>query len=409
MQITWRIAGHNYTEHCYNKGGMMNSFAFSIPTQIQFGAGAARQVGSIGTSLSSGKTGPKAGALLIVDPGIQQAAWLKDILESIGQAGLPYQRFDEVKPNPKDEDVYEAASLIKENVGVVIAIGGGSTIDTAKGAALIAAYGGKISDYAGWGLVPGPVLPLVVIPTTAGSGSEATSWAVITDTASHTKLAIGDPNLAPRVAVVDPMLTLSLPAALTAATGMDALTHAIEAYVCALANPVNDLLALESIRLVATNLRRAVGMGHDLTAREGMMLASTLGGVAINNADVAGVHCLSEGMGSLYDAPHGLLNAILLPYFMAVWQNGCPERFARIAAAFGEPADPEEAVKQVVALNRSLNLPTLVEVGVKQSDLSRLANLAEANVSNSSNPIPMRAADYQAILERAISGLPPQA
>ncbi len=386
----------------------MNNFVFSIPTQIQFGAGVARQVGSICKSLTAGKPGAKPGALLIVDPGIMQAAWLEDILESIRQAGLSCQRFDGVKPNPKDEDVYEAASLLKDDAVVVIAIGGGSTIDTAKGAALIAAYGGKISDYAGWGLVPGPILPLVVIPTTAGSGSEVTSWAVITDTASHTKLAIGDHHLAPRVAIVDPVLTISLPAGLTAATGMDALTHSIEAYICALSNPVNDLLALESIRLVAANLRSAVGMGKDLKAREAMMLASTLGGIAINNADVAGVHCLSEGMGSLYDAPHGLLNAILLPYFMAIWQDGCLERFAHIAEAFGAPAHPEEAVNQVVMLNRSLKLPTLVEVGVRRSDLARLAKLAEANVSNSSNPIPMTAMDYLGILERAISDLPPE-
>ena len=386
----------------------MSNFAFSIPTQIQFGAGVARQVGSISASLTAGKPGSKAGALLIVDPGIQHAAWLKEILESIGQAGLACQRFDEVKPNPKDEDVYEAASLIKENVGIVIAIGGGSTIDTAKGAALMAAYPGKISDYAGWGLVPGPVLPLIVIPTTAGSGSEVTSWAVITDTTSHTKLAIGDPHLAPRVAIVDPVLTMTLPAGLTAATGMDALTHSIEAYICSLSNPINDLLALESIRLVAANLRSAVNQGDDLKAREAMMLASTLGGIAINNADVAGVHCLSEGMGSLYDAPHGLLNAILLPYFMAIWLNGCLDRFAHIAEAFGAPANPKEAVYQVVAMNRSLKLPGLVDVGVKQSDLARLAKMAEANVSNSSNPIPMTAADYLGILERAISGQPPE-
>jgi alcohol dehydrogenase len=184
---------------------------------------------------------------------------------------------------------------------------------------------------------------------------------------------------------------------------MDALTHAIEAYVSALSGPVNDLLALEAIRLVAANLCNVVANGQDIETREAMLLASSLAGIAINNADVAGVHCLSEGMGSLYDAPHGLLNGILLPYFMAYWQSSCRERFARIAEAFGASPRPEEAVAQVVALTQSLKLPSLVEVGVRQADLSGLATLAESNVSNSSNPLPMTAADYANILELAMA------
>ncbi len=383
---------------------MMN-FAFSIPTNIQFGTGASRQAGSQAKRLADArKTGAPSKALVIIDPGIKAAPWLQDILFSIGEAGLHFHPFEAVKPNPRDEDVYAAAALLqKEDCAVVIAIGGGSTIDTAKGAALLAAYGGKVSDYAGWEKVPGPVLPLIAIPTTAGSGSEATSWAVITDSGSHAKLAIGDRYLAPSLALVDPALTLSLPAGLTAATGMDALTHAIEAYVSALSSPVNDLLALESIRLVAAHLRAAVANGQDLQAREGMLLASTLGGIAINNADVAGVHCLSEGMGSLYDAPHGLLNAILLPYFMAYWESGCGERFAEIARAFGATPRPEEAVAQVAALIQSLRLPSLVDIGVKRTDLPGLAALAESNVSNSSNPLPMTAAAYLSILELAMT------
>ncbi len=384
----------------------MSNFIFSIPTQIQFGADISRQAGAVTKSLAaSHENGSKTGALVIIDPGIMGTVWVKDILASIQESGLQYLTFDEVKPNPRDKDVCKAASVLKEkHFGAVVAIGGGSTIDTAKTAALLATYGGKVSDYAGWAKVPGPILPLVVIPTTAGSGSEATCWAVITDSLSHNKLAIGDRNLAPTVALVDPNLTLSLPAKLTAATGMDVLTHSIEAYLSALSSPVNDLLALEAIRLVAANLRQVVTKGDDLKAREAMMLASTLGGIVINNADVAGVHCLSEGMGSLYDAPHGLLNAILLPYFMAFWQKGCVERFAHIAEAFGAAPKPDEAVSQVIALNQWLEFPSLADVGVKQQDLQQLAAIAASNVSNSSNPIPMTASDYLGILEQAMIG-----
>jgi len=386
----------------------MTSFAFSIPTRIQFGPGVSRQAGAEAKLLASNALGSKHCTLVVIDPAIQSATWLNEILRSLEENGLQVSLFSDVEPNPKDVKVYAAAAQLQRDAAcVVVAIGGGSTIDTAKGAALIASYGGKVSDYAGWQKVPGPVIPLIAIPTTAGSGSEATCWAVITDTVFHAKLAIGDRNLAAAVALVDPLVTLSLPSGITAATGMDALTHSIEAYICVLASPVNDLFALESIRLVAANLLKAVAQGQDLAAREAMMLASTLGGVAINNADVAGVHCLSEGMGSLYDAPHGLLNAILLPYFMAFWQGSCQERFAHIAEAFGAPPRPEEAVKQVVELNSRLNFPALPALGVKREHLPALAALAEANVSNSSNPVPMIKADYLEILERALSGQAP--
>ncbi len=381
----------------------MTTFAFSVPTQIQFGPGVSRQAGStIRQLIRAGKPEAKPGVLIIIDPGIRTAGWLKDILDSVGAAGLHQCLYYDVQPNPKDTDVEAATALVRsEKADALIAIGGGSTLDTAKGCSLLATYGGKASDYSGWGKVPGPVLPVVAIPTTAGSGSEATCWAVITDTISHQKLAIGDRNLSPAAALVDPLLTLSLPPQLTAATGMDALTHSIEAYIGALSSPVNDLLALESIRLVATHLLKAVQDGQDLVSREGMMLASTLGGIAINSADVAGVHCLSEGMGSLYDAPHGLLNAILLPFFMSYWQAGCQDRFLRIARAFGKGARPEEAVEQVQALSRSLGIPSLLEVGVKEADFPRLAAWAEANVSNNSNPVPMTAIDYMRILQLA--------
>jgi alcohol dehydrogenase len=385
---------------------MMPSFVFSIPTQIHFGPDISRQAGTVTKSLTaSHEDATKTGALVIIDPGIKEAVWVKEILASLQESGVQYLTFDEVKPNPRDEDVHRAALVLKEkNIGAVVAIGGGSTIDTAKTAALLATHGGKVGDYAGWAKVPGPVLPLVVIPTTAGSGSEATCWAVITDSHSHNKLAIGDRHLAPSVALVDPALTLSLPANLTAATGMDVLTHAIEAYLSALSSPVNDLLALEAIRLVAANLRQVVTQGNDLEAREAMMLASTLGGIVINNADVAGVHCLSESMGSLYDAPHGLLNAILLPYFMVFWQKGCGERYAHIAEAFGVAPGPDEAVAQVIALNQWLKFPSLADIGVKRQDLQQLAAIAASNVSNSSNPIPMAASDYLGILEQAMAG-----
>jgi alcohol dehydrogenase len=379
-------------------------FKFSIPTQIIFGQGASRQVGTITRDLLITNEKPgKTSAMVILDPGVRAAAWLDGIFESFKVEGVSFTVFDQVKPNPREEDVITASLIAKnEAARIVIAIGGGSSMDTAKGAALLASHAGSLVDFAGWGKIPGPILPVIAIPTTAGSGSEATSWAVITGQSSHAKLAIGDPNLAPKIALVDPHLTETLPAGITAATGMDVLTHSIEAYICALSNPVNDMLALGSIELVASNLQNAFQDGGNIAAREGMMLASTLGGIAINNADVAGVHCLSEGVGSLYDAPHGLINAILLPYFMSYWKAGCGKKFSIIASAFHADPKPDEAIQQVVKLSESLKIPSLAEIGIKQEDLSILAELAEANVSNSSNPVPMKSSDYLNILKQAM-------
>jgi alcohol dehydrogenase len=384
----------------------MIQFTFSIPTLIRFGAGVSMEAGATASSLISA-TGGEHGVLVVLDPGVEGLPWVTGILDSLESAGLSPMVFHQVQPNPRDVDVYAAAETIRSaKAGAVVGIGGGSTIDTAKGAALIATCGGRIGDYAGWGRLPGSILPVIAVPTTAGSGSVVTSWAVITDTsagqAAHTKLALGDRNLSPAAALVDPELTLSLPASLTAATGMDALTHAIEAYLCALSSPLNDVIALEAIRLAANYLSRAAENGRDREARQAMLLASLHGGIAINNADVAGVHCLSEGLGSLYDAPHGLLNAILLPYMMDFWLESCSERFIRIAEAFGGSPQPQEAVDQVVRLAQKLALPSLAEIGVKAADLPAVAALAEANVSNSSNPRPMSAADYLSILHQAM-------
>jgi alcohol dehydrogenase len=398
MRITWQTEDRKYIKE------VMMDFKFSIPTQIIFGQGASRQVGTITRDLLIPDKRPgKINTMVILDPGVRAAAWLDGIFESIKAEGINFTVFDQVKPNPREEDVIHASLLAKsEGTRIVIAIGGGSTMDTAKGAALLVSHEGTLTDYAGWGKIPGTILSVIAIPTTAGSGSEATSWAVITGQSSHAKLAIGDPNLAPKIALVDPHLTETLPPGITAATGMDVLTHSIEAYICALSNPVNDMLALGSIELVASNLQNAFQDGANTTAREGMMLASTLGGIAINNADVAGVHCLSEGVGSLYDAPHGLINAILLPYFMSYWKAGCGEKFSNIASAFHCDPKPEEAIRQVEKLLKSLRMPSLAEIGIKREDLSTLAELAEGNVSNSSNPVPMTASDYLNILKQAM-------
>ncbi len=376
-----------------------------MPTRWNFGPRVSTQVGLEGRRLIQGT---KAKALVMTDPGVQEAGLLNGVLNSLAEAGLKYSIFADVEPNPRDTTVHAAAERFHdENAGLMVAVGGGSVIDTAKGAAIVVTHGGPITAYTGWEKVPGPITPLVAIPTTAGTGSEVTFWAVITDSATHTKLAIGDPHLAPTVALVDPLLTRRLPPDLTLATGLDALTHAIEAYTCRLANPISDALALQAIRLIAPNLPQAVANGEDLTSREGMLLAASLAGIAFNNADVAAVHCLSEALGSLYDAPHGLLNAILLAYVMVYQRPTCEERYADVAQALGAEPRAEAAIGRVIEVTRAFQLPGLADLGVRSEDLPRIAKMAAANVSNPSNLRPMTQADYLQILEQALAGLPP--
>lgn len=376
-----------------------------MPTRWKFGSGVSTQVGLESRRLIQGA---KAKALVMTDPGVRGAGLLNSVLNSLAEVGLEYSIFADVEPNPRDRTVHAAAERFHdENADLFVAVGGGSVIDTAKGAAIVVTHGGPITAYAGWEKAPGPITPLVAIPTTAGTGSEVTFWAVITDSATHTKLAIGDPDLAPAVALVDPLLTRRLPPALTLATGLDALTHAIEAYTCRLANPISDALALQAIRLIASNLPQAVANGENLTSREGMLLAASLAGIAFNNADVAAVHCLSEALGSLYDAPHGLLNAILLAYVMAYQRPACEERYADVAQALGTEPRAEVAIGRIIELTRAFQLPELADLGVQSQDLPRIAKMAAANVSNPSNPRPMTEADYLEILERALAGLPP--
>jgi alcohol dehydrogenase len=251
--------------------------------------------------------------------------------------------------------------------------------------------------------------PMIVVPTTAGTGSEVTIYAVVTDTERKFKMSLFDTRLAPRVALVDPDLTWSLPPGVTAATGMDALTHAIEAFTCTLANPVSDALALRAMGLIARFLPAAVADGSDATAREGMMTASLLAGMAFGNADVASVHCLAEAIGGLYDTPHGVANSVFLPFVFAHNAEMFPDCHAEVALALGvspegRPADEIAAAGAawLWALARTIGIPRLNELDrIDPEDFPRLAAASAVNVSNPSNCRPMDEAQYLQILENA--------
>ena len=373
---------------------LLNSFSFELPTKIEYGVGAARGLVDAVKKRNAGKL------LLITDKGIVSSGLLEKITGSLNAHKMNWKVFDNVEPNPKDYNVQQGAEIARRfGADCLVALGGGSPIDCAKAIAVLAFQGGAVRDYEGSDKIGADVLPLVAVPTTAGTGSEVTFSSVITDSSEKFKFSIKDPKIAPKVALVDPEMTLTMPPELTASTGMDALTHAIEAFTAKVSEPIADSAALYAIELIARYLRIAVSESHNLEARAGMLLGSLLAGIAFSHADVAAVHCVAEALGGKYDAAHGVCNAIVLPAVMAYNMEYCKERYARIAAAMGlavENVDQgaERAVEAVKKLASDIHLPGFNSLGVKEKDLEELAVNAFRNGSNIDNPRPMKKEDY---------------
>lgn len=384
-------------------GDLAKAFPFLLPTRIEFGLGVAEQV-----AVEARRFGARA--LVVSDPGVERVGLVAAVRERLESAGLDVKAFTGVEANPRVATVDEVAGVARDHgADVIVALGGGSAIDSAKAASAVARYGGTILDYEGLERVPGPGIPVVAIPTTAGTGSEVTMWAIVTDTVRQFKAPIGSFHLAPRVALVDPLTTVTLPAALTAATGIDALTHAIEAYTARCSNPVSDALALYAIELISTYLERAASQGDDLEARSAMMLGSLLAGIGFGNADTAAAHSMAEALGAVFDVAHGTANAIFLPFVMAHNMPAALERTARIAVAMGLdtdglslPAAAAAAVAGVSDLTRRLGIPSLADTGVTDADLPKLAATAMMNSGTPDNPITMNEASFHALFAAAL-------
>jgi alcohol dehydrogenase class IV len=321
--------------------------------------------------------------------------------------------FGDVQPDPTLANVEGALQAMRDHeADGVVAIGGGSPMDTAKAAAVAFANPGDVRDYTGYGNVPGPGLPLVAVPTTAGTGSEVTRVAVITDTDRDVKMMMLDGHLMARVAISDYKLTISTPASLTSWVGVDSLTHAIEAYVSKKATVLTDMLALQAARLIGANLRRAVSTPDDERAREAMMLGATLAGAAFSNASVALVHGMSRPIGAHFHLAHGLSNALLLPAVTRFSVSGAPARYATVAREMGL-AQPEDAdvtacerlVEELERLNADLDIPSLSAAGVEREHFERVAqDMAQAALDSGSprfNPRPSTKEEIVALYHEA--------
>lgn len=381
---------------------MIGSFEFVLPTRIVYGSGVSKNLAN--ELAGFGKKHP----LIITDKGLIKAGIVEKVLHGLKEAGIAFDIFGEIEPNPRDSTVHRGYDFAKaKGSDSLVAIGGGSSMDTAKAIGVLLTHGGNIRDYEGLGKVEKPICDLVAIPTTVGTGSEVTFWSVITDSERHYKMSIGSPLIAAKVALVDPDLVESLPSSIVASTGMDALTHAVEGYTCTLAEPITDACGIYAIRMIAENIRKAV-LENNNEAKANLLLGSLIAGISFGNSDIAGVHCMGEALGGLYDTPHGLAMAVLLPHVMEYNYVSDLGKFREIAKAMGqdiagltEESAAYASVLAVKQLGQDLKIPSLLELGVKAEDLPELAKRSAVNVSVDSNPRPVTEKEFLEIFKKA--------
>lgn len=362
--------------------------SFIIPPTVITGIGATEQAGEQAKRLGA-RT-----ALVVTDSGIVKLGYADELVNQLRRVGIGASLFSDVTPDPTLQNVDDGLEQYRdESCNIIISIGGGSAIDCGKGIAIRLTNDGKLADFMGVNKIPNPGAPLIAIPTTAGTGSECTKATVITDTEHNVKMMLSSPCIVPQVAIVDPLLSLSTPPHLTSAVGVDALTHAIEAYISKRAQPITDALALEAIRMISGSLRLAWADGGHIEARTEMMLAASIAGMAFINSSVALVHGMSRPIGAYFHVHHGLSNAVLLLDVMEYSVVGAPERFADIARAMGEPIDGLSPMRQadaaIVGVERLINdlqMPRLGEIGIDREEFETVADQMALDAIASGSP-----------------------
>ncbi len=379
--------------------------SFSIPTVMKHG------IGAVGGLADEARALGMRRPLLVTDPGIVRAGLLERAIAPLRAAQLDHVVFDRVASNPPIALVDQAATVYRdEGCDGVIGFGGGSSMDTAKAVGVLAANEGSILDYE-WA-EPQPIgeriPPTICVPTTAGTGSEVTLWAVITDPRRKIKFNVGGtPLIGAWVALIDPELMLDLPSPLTAATGIDALAHAVECYTCAYAQPISDAVALLAMEYVGQFLRVAFAQGHNVEARYKMSMASMLGALAYGTESAGAAHAMSQSAGGVHDVPHGALTARLLGPVMEYNYLGEPHKFARIAQALGEDTRglsvwqaAEKAVAAVQRLVEDVEIPTLQQLGFSEAEIPMLAEIAFNDPQTIGNPRDLTLQSYVQMYQR---------
>ncbi|MGN6871011.1 MAG: iron-containing alcohol dehydrogenase [Solirubrobacteraceae bacterium] len=372
---------------------------FVIP-EVIFGVGTLSEVG--GAVRRVGGRRP----MLVSDPGVLAAGWVERATPYLTDVGVDWHLWHDLTPNPKDVEVQAAfESYVESGCDALLAIGGGSCIDLAKAVAIVSGNGGHILDYEGIDRATSLIPPMVMVPTTGGSGSDVSQFCVVTDTKRHLKATIGGRALVPEISLTDPELLTTMSAQLTAYTGIDALSHAIESAVSEACDFLSKGLALDAIRGIVEHLPAAVEDPLDLTAREGMARASLQAGMAFTNALLGATHAIAHQIGGALDLPHGLLNAILLPHVMRFNAETHADRYVDVAAALGIGTDEldassaaERAIERVEALSRALEIPSgLHDIGVDPADFDTFARHALGDAYIATNPRPVSENDVRRI------------
>ncbi len=376
---------------------------FVVP-EFVYGPGAINLVGRYAKNFGAHR------ALIVTDTGVIDAGWLEPVTASLQNEGVLWVVYKDVTPNPKDSEVFPGVEMLRENgCDIIIAVGGGSPIDCAKAIGIVHANGEDVLSFEGVDEVPMPGPPLICIPTTAGSSADVSQFAIINDTHRHLKVAIISKLVVPDIALIDPETTTTMPADLTAVTGLDALVHAMEAYVSNASSPITDLHALEAIPLLSNNLLCAVREPRNMACRNHMMTGSLLAGMAFSNASLGLVHAMAHSLGGMTGLAHGICNAILVKHVVAFNYPAVPERYDRIAEAMGVRIEEVDAdarkdalIARLEALLQSVETPLrLSRQGVRRSDIPQLALHAFHDPCLATNPRNVTQQEIEAIYEEA--------
>ncbi len=366
----------------------MKDFRFKVPKNIEFGVGSLKKLPEI---LNESKS---EHVFLISDEGLAKLGVVKKVQDIVEADGLKCTTYLGVVPNPTVDVVNESTKCYKESGATsIIALGGGSSMDVAKATGVLATYGGKITDYEGLYKVPGPIVPIIAIPTTAGTGSEVTASAVVTDEERNYKMSVISYEMLPKYAVLDPQLIMTAPASIAASCGVDALIHALEAYVSNFASPFTDAMAEKAMELIGANIRRFVANRQDEEAACAMMTGSTFAGMAFAWAKLGNVHAMSHPVSAYFHVPHGVANAVLLPTvieYNALSDHGRYEKIYNFIREKKEPAKdfkPQMLIDEIKKLNADLGIPqSLSEVGVTEDKIEAMAKDAVVHPNVLANP-----------------------
>ena len=367
----------------------MNRFSFTIPQNIKVGAGTLSLLPDLAKELGKSK------AYIISGPHLNKIGMVAKCQKALKSAGMDSEFFTETEGNPSTNTVAKATEAFKESkADFIVAFGGGSPLDVAKAVAVLATYGGNIVDYEGGGKVPGSIVPMIAIPTTAGTGSEVTAFSVITDHSRNYKLTVVSNYLLPMYAILDPELITTVPAGTASACGIDAMVHALEAYISKTSSPFSDIFAKEALRLIGGNLRDYVADRSNLAACEAMMVGSLFAGIAFSHARLGDVHAMSHPISAYFDVPHGVANAILLPTVVDFnMSDADPEKYCYIYHCISKEQTvdtkfmPDMLAAEIRVLNHELGIPpTLSSVGVTSDKFEQMADDAMKSGNIQVNP-----------------------